>query len=75
MLADLDQKVAGDDEVKLLAVMACKLYVLMLGFLIVAALYIQGLCDPVLECIGKIVISHSMGVTYLLPATGSGYSE
>ena len=75
VLAHLNQKVSGNDQVKLLAVVTGQLYVPVLGILVIAALYIERLGNPVLEGIGKVVISHAVGVGDLLTASGSGYGE
>ena len=51
MLAYLDQKVSRDNQVKFLAVMAGQLDVLVLRVLVISALDVQRLCNPVLESI------------------------
>ena len=75
VLAYLNQKVSRDNQVKFLAVMAGQLDVLVLRVLVISALDVQRFCNPVLESIGKIVISHAVGVGNLLSASGSGNGE
>ena len=67
MLSDLYKETSIYDDIKLLTIMACKLYIPVLSFRVIDTLDIQRLCNPVLEGICKIEVGHAMSIGNFLP--------